>query len=97
MTDSPYFFGTVAQKLSDNVYSVISNWGQRVEATYYRTTLDGSEFGVGDHVFLERVGELWMLSSFAFGNPGSGSPSVGWFTVDHPIYGVVDGPGRIVP
>jgi len=90
-------FGTIAQKVDDNHYGVIIKGGIRVEATYYRTTI-ATDFDVGTPVFLEKVpgSDLWMISSLAIGNP-SDPTNRGWFEIDHDTYGVVDGPGRIVP
>lgn len=90
-------FGTIAERQDDNHYGVVIRGGQRVEATYYRTDAMTS-FGAGDHIFLERISgsALWMITSHAFGNPGD-SGSIGWFQVDSDVFGLVDGPGRIVP
>ena len=98
MREQPWSaFGTIAERQDDNHYGVILQWGQRVEATYYRTGVMTS-FGAGDHVFLERIpgSSLWMITSHAFGNPGD-TGSIGWFAVDHATFGLVDGSGRIVP
>ena len=98
MTEQPYnAFGTVVERQDDNHYGVVLQWGQRVEATFYRTGVMTS-FGIGNHVFLERVlgSALWMITSHAFGNP-SDSGSIGWFEIDNSVFGLVDGSGRIVP
>jgi len=90
-------FATIAEVIDVNHYGVVTHWGQRIEAVYYRTGVQ-SNFVPGEHIFMERVkgSQLWMIIGHARGNP-SGPHNVGWFEVDHAIYGVVDGPGRIMP
>lgn len=82
----------ISQVIDANHYGVFVG-GMVIEMTCYRTDIT---LGVGDPVFIERVdgSQLWQISDLALGSP-SGPSSGGWFTVDHDLYGVVDGPGRI--
>jgi hypothetical protein len=91
-------FGTIAQAVDANHYAVVTNWGQMIEATYYRASIVPGGFVPGEHVFMERLGgsALWMITGHARGDPG-GSSNIGWFEVDNLTWGLIDGPGRIVP
>lgn len=90
-------FATIAEVIDANHYGVVTHWGQRIEAVYYRTGVQ-ADFVAGEHVFMERAkdSQLWVIVGHARGNP-SGPGNVGWFEVDHLVYGVVDGPGRVIP
>lgn len=89
-------FGVVSEKIDANRYGVILKSGERVEATYYRTDTM-TDFGAGSQVFCEQVpnSELWMITCHAYGNPGTTTSQ--WFEVDHAIYGLIDGIGRVMP
>lgn len=88
-------FGVVSQKISDNSFGVFVA-GQVIECTFYRVDALNN-LGPGDPVFIERVdgSQLWQISSLAASSPGS-SHNNNWFEVDHPVLGVVDGPGRVL-
>jgi hypothetical protein len=101
-------FGIVTQVIDDNHFSVSTNWGHLIEVAYYRTDVLAELFP-GNRVFVERLSKSqeWMITCHAFGSSSSGGggggggsggdPNGGWFEVDNDVFGLVDGPGHVMP